>query len=437
MNAHNGDPGLTSREVNELAKRHLVAELAARGVTAGVGAGSAVTITRASSEPVQLIVRAKRGPVWQASTTYGIPRSEPEQPEGRFWVLVDLRPDVPTFWVVPEWWIQNDIHRDFSAYLARNGGRRKEGGDSTHHAITENRVAQWQDRWDLLQPKPPSPPAESAPTEPSAGAPLFTMDTAATARRLAALDAYYSAAVLNGDRFVCSAAAACESSAAKPGLGFFEAQGSSVSPHYDVTEDGRATRVLVVPMETGRERSRVSIRERTAEILQLRDRPWRQWNPHMRGVGLALRLAFGRGAAEDPEGLTLPTAEGPVHVLEAYAMANLLLCSAVQLDTVNSRSTPVMRSNCARHLGATVDILEPTLVITQGVTVSGPFGSLVQVVEQHSPSVATCERGGRRFIWVDLKHPTYLWDWLARPYLHEVVVPAVTLGRALARDLAA
>jgi len=427
--------GLTSREVNELAKRHLVAELATRGITAALGDGSAVTITRASSEPVQLIVRAKRGPVWQTSTTYGIPRSEPQQPEGRFWVLVDLRPDVPTFWVVPEWWVQNDIHRDFSAYLARNGGRRKEGGDSTHTAITELRVAQWQDRWDLLQQEPTPAPAEAVPSESPARAPLFTTDPVATSRRLAALDAYYSAAVLNGDHFVCSSATACESSAAKPGLGFFEAQGSSVSPHYDVAEDGRATRVLVVPMETGRERSRVSIEERTAEILQLRDRPWRQWNPHMRGVGLALRLAFGRGAAEDPEGLTLPTPAGPVHVLEAYAMANLLLCSAVELATVNSRSTPVMRSNCARHLGATVDILEPSLVITQGVTVSAPFGSLVRVVEQHSPHVATCERDGRRFVWVDLKHPTYLWDWLARPYLHEVVVPAITLGRELARNL--
>ena len=102
---------------------------------------------------------------------------------------------------------------------------------------------------------------------------------------------------------------------------------------------------------------------------------------------------------------------------------------------MNSRSTPVMRSNCARHLGATVDILEPTLVIAQGVTVSAPFGSLVRLVDQHLPNVATCERGGRAFVWVDLKHPTYLWDWLARPYLHEVVVPAITLGRELARDL--
>ena len=277
-------------------------------------------------------MRAKRGPLWQTSTTYGVPRTEPEQPEGRFWVLVDLRPDVPTFWVVPEWWMQNDIHYDYSAYLARNGGHRKEGGDSTHCTITEQRVAQWQDRWDLLQPAPAPPAAAYAAAAPSAEAPLFTTDIAATARRLAALDAYYSAAVLNGDHFICSTASACESSAAKPGLGFFEAQGSSVSPHYDVVEDGRPVRVLLVPMETGRESRRVSIEERTAEVLALRDKPWRQWNPHMRGVGLALRLAFGRGAAEDPEGLLLPTPDGPVHVLEAYAMANLLLCSAVQLS---------------------------------------------------------------------------------------------------------
>ncbi len=433
MEPDHADRGLTNHQVNGLAKSYLVAGLAARGITAAMGAGSSVTITLAAGERVQLFVRAKRGPVWQTSSTYGSPRSEPEQPEGRFWVLVDLRPDVPTFWVVPEWWMQHDIHRDFSAYLARNGGRRKEGGDSTHHAITEKRVAQWQDRWDLLEPESTRQAAEDGSAGAPTGAPLFTTNTAATARRLAALDAYYSAAVLNGDRFVCSSAVACETSAAKPGLGFFEAQGSSVSPHYDVVEDGWPTRVLVVPMETGRERSRVSIEERTAEILQLRDKPWRQWNPHMRGVGLALRLAFGRGAAEDPEGLMLPTADGPVHVLDAYAMANLLLCSAVQLDTVNSRSTPVMRSNCARHLGATVDILEPTLVISQGKTVSAPFGSLVEVVEQHSPYVAICERGGRRFVWVNLQHPTYLWDWLARPYLHDVVVPAIALGRDLAR----
>lgn len=87
MEPESSSAGLTARQVNELAKRHLVAELAARGVTAALGPGSAVTITAVAGEPVQLFVRAKRGPVWQTSTTYGSPRSEPDQPEGRFWSL--------------------------------------------------------------------------------------------------------------------------------------------------------------------------------------------------------------------------------------------------------------------------------------------------------------------------------------------------------------
>lgn len=263
----------------------------------------------------------------------------------------------------------------------------------------------------------------------------FTTDAQATRRRLAALHAYYSAAVLDGDRFVCSSAAACETSAAKPGVGFYEAQGSAVGPWYDVWEDGVPTRVLVVPMETGRPRTRVSVEERTAEVQVLAQRRWRQWNPHMRGVGLALRLAFGRGLGEDEDGLHLPTPDGPIHLLDAYAMANLLLCSAVQLGTVNSRSTPVMRRNCSRHLAATIDVLEPTLVISQGATVSAPVGSVVNVTDRHSERVATCLVNGRPFVWVDLHHPTRLWSSLGHAYLHEVVAPAITTGRAVARSL--
>ena len=37
MEPDSSSAGLTARQVNELAKRHLVAELAARGVTAALG----------------------------------------------------------------------------------------------------------------------------------------------------------------------------------------------------------------------------------------------------------------------------------------------------------------------------------------------------------------------------------------------------------------
>lgn len=267
--------------------------------------------------------------------------------------------------------------------------------------------------------------------------PVFTTDPAATRRRLAALDDYYSRAVLADGEFVCEHAAACEASAKRPGTGFFEAQGSCVSPQYDVAEDGVPMRLLVVAMETGRERSRVTVEERTTEVRQLVGRPWRSWNPHMRGVGLALRLAFGGNLGDDERGLHLATSDGPVHVLDAYAMANLLLCSAVQLGSVTSRSTSTMRRNCAPHLGATIDILEPTLGIPQGTTVSAPFESLVDVVDTTSPNVAVCERNGRTLVWVNLHHPTYAWSWLTHEYLHRTAAPAITVGRRVARAIAA
>jgi hypothetical protein len=52
---------------------------------------------------------------------------------------------------MPEWWIQNDIYRAHSNYLAKHGGVRPGSNpDSTHHAIQTARVSEWRDRWDLL-----------------------------------------------------------------------------------------------------------------------------------------------------------------------------------------------------------------------------------------------------------------------------------------------
>jgi hypothetical protein len=59
-------------------------------------------------------------------------------------------------------------------------------------------------------------------------------------------------------------------------------------------------------------------------------RSFRKRNPHMRGVTLELRLAFGHSLDEDEEGEWITAVDGQrFHVLDAYAMANLLLCSAV------------------------------------------------------------------------------------------------------------
>jgi hypothetical protein len=234
--------------------------------------------------------------------------------------------------------------------------------------------------------------------------------------------------------FVCASGPACKASALKrPDRGFYEAQGSSVGSHYELTDGGRPLRVLVVPIETGRDRSHVSVEERTVEVINAVGRSFRQRNPHMRGVTLALRLAFGHSLDEDEEGEWITAVDGQrFHVLDAYAMANLLLCSAVQLGTANSRSTSLMRSNCTGHKRETVNLLEPTLVISQGENLSKPLRSVFEVVKEHSPTLAECRLGDHSFVWADLRHPTFNLDWLSRPYLKDVVGPTLREARRLA-----
>jgi hypothetical protein len=71
------------------------------------------------------------------SITRGRKREEPTEEETHFWIFVELTkpPASPDFYVVPEWWIENDIHRANGDYLAKHGGQRAITKDSTHHAI--------------------------------------------------------------------------------------------------------------------------------------------------------------------------------------------------------------------------------------------------------------------------------------------------------------
>lgn len=95
-------------------------------------------------------VSTRRRGDWQTSTAYGaeVPSSELR---ARLWVFVDLTTAEPEFYLVPEAWMAVDIYQAHQDYLARHDGHRKVTDGSTHHAIPLWRIAQWQDRWDLLE----------------------------------------------------------------------------------------------------------------------------------------------------------------------------------------------------------------------------------------------------------------------------------------------
>jgi hypothetical protein len=279
-------------------------------------------------------------------------------------------------------------------------------------------------------------------------APVITTNPDATARRTARLAEYMSNAVLDDEKaFRCSSFRRCQESAeTKPGVKFFEGQLSHVGLHYDATVDGAPFRVLVVPLDAGHERSRVSLIERREEQVRVRiGESWGDHNQHMKGVVLALRLAFGGSAGTDSEGEWLKTAGGPVHVFDAFAMANLTLCSAIvprgkgRRSGAPSKTTATMRRNCLVHLGSTISILQPTLVIGQGAPVRDTLREEFDFNRRLAELVWIASIGGARFVWVPLKHPSRNWFFLSSPYLHDAVIPSISLGRevALSRELIA
>lgn len=145
----------TPHQVGRAGEHFVAGEILRHGGNAVTFAGNMPDVDVLASDAAQdrtvwIQVKTKRGGrVWQTRTTRGMPR-EREQAPTRFWVLVDLAVEDPEYYVVPEWWMQNDIHAAHQEYLEAAGGQRAKNPASTHHAIGPSRVEQWRDRWDLL-----------------------------------------------------------------------------------------------------------------------------------------------------------------------------------------------------------------------------------------------------------------------------------------------
>ncbi len=265
------------------------------------------------------------------------------------------------------------------------------------------------------------------------GLPSLSVDRAASEQRKARLESYLATSVWNPrDGFICTTAGACRSSAEKGGASFYEAQSHMIGGCYDTHVNGNPYRIVVLPMETGEPKQHRTVDQRTQDVLDSGRVGFGQRNQHMRGVTFALRLAFGIPVDADIEHLEFDDGSR-AHLFDSYAMTNLLLCSAVDEGTAKSRGTGVMRKSCSRHLRATLDILQPSLVISQGASLHDTLFAALGVTQSLNPNVAACNLNGHGFVWVSLRHPSRgNWQSLKCTYLHEVVVPAITKGRAMA-----
>jgi hypothetical protein len=107
-----------------------------------------VTNTRAG-KPLLVAVRSRTAGTWQTQASLGTP-APTNRPDDTFWILVDLGASTMEFYVIPEWWMRDDIYVHHQRYLAAHGGTRANSPGSDHHAIPTSRVREWRDRWELL-----------------------------------------------------------------------------------------------------------------------------------------------------------------------------------------------------------------------------------------------------------------------------------------------
>ena len=272
----------------------------------------------------------------------------------------------------------------------------------------------------------------------------FTSDPATTSSRIELLQEYMTGEVLGHDGVVCWSLDGCERSALLDRAGnrrrdveFAGGQLLHVGHHYDLGEGGRALRILVIAMETGRPDEGVGLVHRRVQVAQSADQAMTARNPHMQGVTNALRLAIGRvpGADRAGEMLDLAGDDDPVHLFDAFAMTNIRLCSAFATGTTDSRGTRVMSKNCLRHLVATLEILEPTLCIVQGVDVATDLEPIIGRRWELAPNLAQVTLGGIDTLLATFAHPSarapLRWGGLSGvPYLYDTVGPAIGVARA-------
>src|SRR5947209_14113666 len=216
--------------------------------------------------------------------------------------------------------------------------------------------------------------------------PVIETDPDRTRVRVHALREYFDANVFEPSEnlFRCSRylqgsnglGCKCSAKAAAPNGDFYRGQLHHVGDHFDTFVDDKPLRIVVLGMSYGTSHEYHTLEKRTEMIRDngqycrargaSDDFPAR--NPHMSGTTYALRCVYGLDLdqlAQETE--NIPTGDGlSVHLFETFSLMNFLLCSATLNGSMRDNSTPQMRANCVAHLRRALEILQPTLIISQG-----------------------------------------------------------------------
>ena len=113
-----------------------------------------ITFKSTTGKEFKITTRSKASGTWQTDIRYGKKRQE-QIGEKEYWIFIDLETEPNIFYkfyIVPFWWIQNDIYTSHARYTSKYRGRR-DNDDSKHHGIELKRIEKWQNKWELIELK--------------------------------------------------------------------------------------------------------------------------------------------------------------------------------------------------------------------------------------------------------------------------------------------
>jgi uracil-DNA glycosylase len=261
----------------------------------------------------------------------------------------------------------------------------------------------------------------------------WQFDTAKTKERYDRLSQYYQKTGLNADHFFCRHYAECSGSQ-KPGTVKQYAGGTAaLAPLYDVLYKETPIRVLII----GKESSHSSDLEfgttpnfdaRSEGCLNTIYASKRTF--HIKGTLLTLQRIF---EVESD------------YLYACYALSNALRCGFQRAEVARNTSgltdTPIMRKNCSKYLVDEIEILEPTLIITQGAwAVDGKLPLVDQLCDtlgvQKRLLLQSAQNGKYglyefpKFMLITSHHPARLNFWKAK-YVHDSLWPMLDHLKAL------
>jgi hypothetical protein len=108
-----------------------------------------ITFKAPNGKRYKFTTRSKKSKTWQTSITYG-KECPGNQNESEFWVFVDIANEQGAFYIVPLFWVKNDIYIFHKEYLKKHGGHRPFNENSIHHSIAVKRIEKWKDEWRLM-----------------------------------------------------------------------------------------------------------------------------------------------------------------------------------------------------------------------------------------------------------------------------------------------